>query len=386
LNTKYKSPNMKLSAVLALSSSVARAQDYDLNDLLAGLNMDDLDLGFDLTPDLFTNQSGGNDNGEAALDSALAASAAEAAEAGVRYFGGASPTVTTTTTTTTTTTPPNGSGCFKCDQMSMAECAALGQIETCPSGEQSMCFIEIREVNQEVNQLCTGCKNSQACHELQEQNFIGTQYHMHQCRPHYIEQTPRIRSPNGQSTCRQCFKQCEHNAATGSTDGMCFFGNDVDFADATANLIASGANDANGVPFSGNRLIQYDQATLATNHASDSSNPFYGYTGGQNTIGFGIPTGAIISDGDGGATSIPANAASTVWNLYFASGTDNGNKGKTHPGTAFMSLSATGQEQRQMAYWGVLGASRSWWASDLIAIQNEVATSTALDKTSFITV
>ena len=120
---------------------------------------------------------------------------------------------------------------------------------------------------------------------------------------------------------------------------------------------------------------------------SDSSNPFYGYTGGQNTIGFGIPTGAIISDTDGGALSIPANAASTVWNLYFASGTDSGNKGKTHPGTAAMtSLTATGQEQRQMAYWGVLGASRSWWASDLIAIQNEVATSTALDKTSFITV
>jgi len=386
----YQAPGLcrqlKSQISLALSSSVARAQDYDLNDLLAGLNMDDLDLGFDLTPDLFTNQSGGNDNGEAALDSALAASAAEAAEAGVRYFGGASPTVTTTTTTTTTTTPPNGSGCFKCDQMSMAECAALGQIETCPSGEQSMCFIEIREVNQEVNQLCTGCKNSQACHELQEQNFIGTQYHMHQCRPHYIEQTPRIRSPNGQSTCRQCFKQCEHNAATGSTDGMCFFGNDVDFADPSVNRIASGANDANGVPFSGNRLIQYDQATLAVNFASDSSNPFYGYTGGQNTIGFGIPTGAIISDTDGGATTIPANAASTVWNLYFASGTDNGNKGKTHPGTAFMSLSATGQEQRQMAYWGVLGASRSWWASDLIAIQNQVATSTALDKTSFITV
>merc|ERR1712193_436097 len=164
LNTKYKSPNMKLSAALAVLSSVARAQDYDLEDLLAGLNMEDLDLGFDLTPDLFTDQAAGeNDAGEAALDSALAASAEEAAEAGVRYFGQA-----VNTATTPTTVSINGQGCFKCDQMSMAECAALGQFETCPSGESSMCFIEIREVNQQVNQLCTGCKNTQACHELQQ--------------------------------------------------------------------------------------------------------------------------------------------------------------------------------------------------------------------------
>merc|ERR1712037_804196 len=121
LNTKYKSPNMKLSAALVVLSSVARAQDYDLEDLLAGLNMEDLDLGFDLTPDLFTDQAAG----ENALDSALAASAEEAAEAGVRYFGQAINTVTTTTTTTPTTVTTNGQGCFKCDQMSMAECAAL---------------------------------------------------------------------------------------------------------------------------------------------------------------------------------------------------------------------------------------------------------------------
>jgi len=386
LNTKFKSPNMKLSATLALTSSIARAQDYDLNDLLAGLNMEDLDLGFDLTPDLFTD-NGEADAGEAALDSALAASAAEAAEAGVRYFGGSATTATTTTVTTTTTPTTNGSGCFKCDQMSMAECAALGQFETCPLGEQSHCFIEIREVNQQVNQLCTGCKNSQACHELKEQNFIGTQYHMHQCRPHYIEQAPGRRSPNGQSTCRQCFKQCENNASTGTTDGMCFFGHDAVFADPTANRIVSGANDAQGNSFSGNRLIQYDQANVKANFIANPAHPLYGYTGEPNTIGFGIPTGARIAEGNIGATSIPFNAGPSVWNLYFAAGANSPNTGKDHPSDAEMvGLSDLGKDQRQMAYWGVLGASRNWWQSDIIAIQNQVLVSAALDKTTLIAV
>merc|ERR1719331_1379276 len=119
-----------------------------------------------------------------------------------------------------------------------------------------------------------------------------------------------------------------------------------------------------------------------------TDHPLYGYTG-VSTIGFGIPTGAIISDGDTGAASIPANAANTVWNLYFANGADTtGNTGKDHPSTAEMAaLSAgTAREQRQMAYWGIVGASRSWWASDLVAIQNQVAASAATDKTTLIAV
>ena len=89
-----------------------------------------------------------------------------------------------------------------------------------------------------------------------------------------------------------------------------------------------------------------------------------------------------------GATSIPGNGADTVWNLYFASGADgSGNTGKDHPSTGEMTaLSPTGQEERQMAYWGIVGASRSWWASDLVAIQNNVAASILSDKTSVIAV
>jgi hypothetical protein len=169
---------------------------------------------------------------------------------------------------------------------------------------------------------------------------------------------------------------------------MCFFGHDAVFADPTSNLLPSGANDANNNAFSGNRLIQYDQATLKANFVANSAHPLYGYTGGS-TIGFGIPTGAKIVDGNIGANSIPANAGSSVWNLYFASGADTtGNTGKDHPLTSEMgSLTSTlAREQRQMAYWGVLGASRNWWQSDIIAIQNQVLLSTATDKTSIITV
>jgi len=266
-----------------------------------------------------------------------------------------------------------------------------GQFETCPSGEQSVCFIEIREVNQQVNQLCTGCKNTQACTELQTQNFIGSQFHTNQCRPHYIEQTPTIRSPKGQSTCRQCFKQCEFDEAGSSTDGMCFFGHDSQFAEAGDNLQASGALDANGVAFSGNRLIQYDQSNLAahTSVSTNSDHPLNGYTqASTNTIGFGIPTGARILDAHSGAGSITIDQSNTgTWNLYFASSADSGNTGKVHPNDASMGniADSNGRAQRQMAYWGVLGASRNWWASDLIAIQN-AAIAVVGDATSAIVV
>jgi len=169
---------------------------------------------------------------------------------------------------------------------------------------------------------------------------------------------------------------------------MCFFGHDEAFEDPTANRIDSGAKDANNVAFYGNRLIQYDQGTLKTRPEVTTSHPLYGYTGPANTIGFGIPTGAIIDDFDAGASDIPDNDDSKVWNLYFASGTQAGNTGKTHPASEDMVPITDSQaiKQRQMAYWGVLGASRSWWASDLIAIQNNVAASDALDKTSIIAV
>ncbi|CAG5081765.1 Oidioi.mRNA.OKI2018_I69.PAR.g9956.t1.cds [Oikopleura dioica] len=376
---------MKLSAVLALSSTV-RAQDLDLADLLEGL--EGIDLGdYGLTPDMFAESvadSATDDQlGEAALDSALAASAAAAELTGERYFGVVQATTTQTTPSTTTSTTYQKTGCFKCDQMTMAECAALGQFQYC-EGEASMCFIELREVNQQVNQLCTGCKNSQACHDLQQQNFLGGQYHTDQCRPHYIEQRPSIRSPRGQSTCRQCFKQCEFNENTGVSDGMCFMGHDSQFADAGTNTFDSGATDANNAAFFGNRLIRYDQATIANNFLTNTAHPLYGYTGGASTVGFGIPTGAIVESGHAGATSIPGNAADTVWNLYFASGADGGNTGKTYP--AAITASAQGQEQRRMAYWGVLGATRAWWASDLVAIQNSVAAAPAGDKTTIIAV
>ena len=61
---------------------------------------------------------------------------------GERYFFTQSAT-TSTTTTTTTQTPPDGSSCWKCDQMTYANCAAEGDIELCQKGDKDCCFVEV---------------------------------------------------------------------------------------------------------------------------------------------------------------------------------------------------------------------------------------------------
>merc|ERR1712193_346724 len=100
--------------------------------------------------------------------------------AGARYL------VATTTVTpppNTTTPPPptpalGGTGCWKCDAMSFTACATGGYFQTCSpdqtNGDNGVCFLELRETNQFLTQLCTGCKDRNSCYNLRRQNFVGS--------------------------------------------------------------------------------------------------------------------------------------------------------------------------------------------------------------------
>ena len=57
---------------------------------------------------------------------------------------------------------PTGTGCWKCDAMTYAQCATEGTFQLCPpENVNSVCFVEYREQNQQLTQLCTGCKETE---------------------------------------------------------------------------------------------------------------------------------------------------------------------------------------------------------------------------------
>ena len=46
--------------------------------------------------------------------------------------------------------------------MSYQDCAANGDYDVCGLGEQNSCFFELREKEGELDQLCMGCKETNA--------------------------------------------------------------------------------------------------------------------------------------------------------------------------------------------------------------------------------
>lgn len=129
-----------------------------------------------------------------------------------RYFGGATATVTPASTTVTTTiTNQRDSYCVKCDVMDVAQCVVTAtSAQKCANGD--VCFLEVRRNNPRtgnaLTQLCTGCKNPQACYNLKSQNSASggnTPRGMMQCFP--AVQLARIGRRLGEisSVCRTCF-------------------------------------------------------------------------------------------------------------------------------------------------------------------------------------
>jgi len=80
----------------------------------------------------------------------------------------------------------------------------------------------------------------------------------------------------------------------------------------------------------------------------------------------GIPTGAAVASTDAVVANIVASTGTgtaLVDNVYFQEVAGaNDNDAKVYPGS----------EPTANLYWGLQGASRTWWQNDLKAIQNRV--------------
>ncbi|CAG5082242.1 Oidioi.mRNA.OKI2018_I69.PAR.g10074.t1.cds [Oikopleura dioica] len=293
---------MKILSVLLISSS---AQDYDsLAGALGAISLEEFAL-----PDEFVAETDLEEAINKALDALVVEATENEVDAEVRYFGLASATTTTTTPGTNTTTQSPGSGCFKCDAMSMTLCAVSGVFETC-EGESSSCFIEAREVNQQLTQLCTGCKNPQACYNLQQSNN-SIQY---------------------------------------------------DFAAQKTNLVARGHFDNPISSYSGSEAnpIGLGNPTWAVHDETSSINmrmdpSFLDIT--QWNLYFASSNASpndCVQRGKDHPKALP----------FVTMNSDNE--------SVAISPTTTGRDQRHMVYWGVLGAPKSWCKSDLRQIQAEI--------------
>ena len=166
--------------------------------------------------------------------------------------------------------------------------------------------------------------------------------HVDQCRPDYRQQRIGKRE-NNQSVCRQCFKTCDSTVDSG------------------ANCFGSiNGNTPQNIAFKLNtNKAKYPWTTALT---------------APDFVGFGIPTlfradsaatgNTIGTEIAGFHTLTGANAGPDTLNLYFASNTD----GKVDPSDA----DGTG-DANEMIYWGLHGASKDWWSSDLKAKQTALA-------------
>jgi len=252
-----------------------------------------------------------------------------AEDAGERYFFTATTVTTGTTATTTTTTTLATDSCWKCDQMTYSECASLGEYESCELGEAGSCFLEIREVYGKLKQLCTGCKSLVACRDIQSENFVDANnldQHNDQCRPSYHNQMRHGRNGAQQSVCRTCFQQCKNTR----------FGGAFCFGSINANT---------GKEF----MIPF--ATSSANYP--------GLLNPVDSLALGIPTYAFL-DCTTDTAACDKIADFTYPNIYF----NNNVNGKTAPtGNSIRTLD-------EMTYWGLQGADRTWWNSDLVAIQD----------------
>lgn len=266
---------------------------------------------------------------------------------GERYFFTQAST-TSTTTTTTTQTPPDGSSCWKCDQMTYASCASEGDIELCQKGDKDCCFVEIRETAQQLQQLCTGCKDKVACENLRDENFhfdtpnslsvTSSNEKVYQCRPDYRQQIIGKHATK-QSVCRQCFKTCEPTLVVDSkTGGFCFGG-------------SSGKTTMHNLNFK-----------LQTNKGNYPWGSFYNSAIADVTDGLGIPIAQLTAADNTGDVTDTAQWDALL-NLY----STNGSNGRTPP---------TGTEL-SVVFWGLQGADQAWWSSDLKDIQARARTGDA---------
>jgi len=204
---------------------------------------------------------------------------------------------------------------------------------------------ELRERDQRVDSIKTGCMDKHACQVHQRQNKMdGARKDFSQCRPEY--RLINRRYAKEPSVCRQCFTACDVN---GVDDDMCFGGmNSNEHADADAKRA-----DA--------KWIEYpsDMATTYWNSASQFSPAYL----------LGIPIGTSVTL-EADLAHVESSDNKVFWGQTRGSTTG---AAKTRPGTP-------GDE---MVYWGLQDQTIDWWMSDLIAAQNVYYSRGTVDQQVF---
>ena len=165
---------MKLNLILSSVVVFGQEQNVSEDDIDALTNLVEADLA-DLLAEVNLPSLGapeGRFNPEADLE---------------RYFFTQAPiqVITLPPTTPMRTEASYGESCWKCDQMTYQDCAALGRYDECSLGERNSCFFEVREKEGELDQLCMGCKATEACLALKRDNFhdVNFPHISDQCRP-----------------------------------------------------------------------------------------------------------------------------------------------------------------------------------------------------------
>ena len=278
---------------------------------------------------------------------------------GERYFAAAAPVVTTTIPVVTPAPEDNivyGTGCWKCDAMSYTTCASEGYWQDCSNdqaaGDSGVCFIEMRETSQELTQLCTGCKDSQACDDLKAQNFVyggGSRIDArNQCKSDWRMQRPsRRRYGVMQSTCRQCFSMCTDLGANDPQDtkgNYCFGGLSNEDASSNADLAAWFK-----VPVSMG-------GTVATSTGLNT----------LNQLSLGIPLHAVVG-GTEASTKVSLLDNKVMWGDTSTDAAVAGS-GKIANGVG-TGLDITAGDNEGYLFWSLHDHAMDFWAMDIIERQ-----------------
>lgn len=364
---------MKLFSTFVAAGAVVKAQDFNdlssLSDLFASLGGLGGLGGLDGLGDL------------AGADTAVASETvdAPAVEAdvaaddvrGERYLGSAQTQTSTTNTGTTTTNTNTGNnpvvsasagtelGCWKCDAMSYAQCATEGRFEVCTeygtNEDQAVCFIEMREQDQKLTQLCTGCKTSQACEDLKKNNFhpaentAGFSPARNQCKPNHREQRRSKRFGASQSVCRQCFMMCDSGTGTNCFGGLTL-------------AVESAADDTAKREMA--HWFAYIETQFPTGtHTTDEAKAML-----RAPQLLGIPLGITINTATQFATDVTLinNVANYLY--YGTTGTGSYNAATTFDD------SKTATTTRLPVFWGLAKQDEAFWTMNIPAVQNSYRT------------
>lgn len=303
---------------------------------------------------------------------------------GARYV-----VATTTLTTTQNTTPPTqppvtstAGGCWKCDAMTYGQCAAQGSFELCAgdtdttTGQAAVCFLELRETNQQLQQLCTGCKDVNACNNLKAQNFVGSAASARagrfndQCKNEWFIQTLGQRYGSSQSTCRTCFAMCTDNAADSH---KCFGGLNTNDANADFFLYPTFGSAAGELKSGTVTLGQAGRLNSAakTRVQTTHTNPL-GVTVGN----IGIPTGVFAPNNN--EISDPAvQANQLMWGAEESANAVSGN-GKSNSGRGNNPVTSAANDATNMyLYWAIQDAPKAWWEMDLVQVASAMQSGAA---------